>query len=1185
MPSSFTYQWVRVDADGTSNPVDITNANAATYTLTDDDEGKKIKVKVSFTDDLDSTETLTSAAYPSSGTVMGTNTAPFTAAWALDAYTADEGGSVTVTATLRTAENEPKPSESYLIRVITGSDSATAVADYTPVTTNLTVTPSVWEVDDAMFTATVAVTVETVEDSVLEGDERFYVMLSGADGEAQPGLECTDALRNVVSGVTGCATVVTIADDETLSVTEVTVSSTPAAGETYLAGEAIEFTVEFIASVTVTDTPTFAFTLGSAVRQATYASGSGTAALVFSYTVLADDLDRDGISWEADALALAGGTIRLMTDNATIMEDAALAHEGEDAQAAHRVDAVAPSLVSATAEDTTLELVYDEALDGDSAPATSAYTVAVTVGTTTNPTVLVSVAGTTVTLTLSAAPADGATVTVSYTVPTGMGAMPVQDVAGNDAPTFSGQSVSVGAPLRLVGGTGKHEGRLEILHDSQWGTVCDDYWTDVEAGVVCRILEFELGAVDNRGRTRDEGGRSLPPSFGPPPAGATMWLDNVNCVGNETSLLACPPRRNLAVGVHNCRPSEAVGVQCRIMPQVESVAVSPASGPYTAGGTLQVTVEWNQPVVVTTPAGGLAPKLMVQYGTGSVTQEHDAVYASGSGTAALVFEHRLAGGDSFESVKVLPNTLRVRGGAIVWKTDNGVDADLAHGTIVNNQLEAPVVVAAPAVVGAPALSEAGTDGLWTAGETVEVTLTFSESVTVATADGLPSIGLQLSGTQAQRAPYASGTGTAKLVFGYTLTDADGPHSTLLVPPDSLALNDGTIVSTASFSNLPSSHDGEKPFTVKLSFSAEPRGLSYKTVRDSLLEVTGGTVTEALRVTDASDREWNVTVEPSQGYDITLTLPAHACSVTAAVCIGGRPLSRPASATIAGKALTASLSGPDEHDGSKSFKVRLTFSMEPDVSYKTVRDTMFTEQGGTIKKAGRVAPPADLEFDITVEPDGDGAVCTAAGRKIEGTVSATIPGPVAISVADATVREGSGAVLAFEVTLDRARSEAVTVDYATVPGNGAGVATEGSDYTATSGTLTFAANETLKTVSVPVLVDTHDEDAETMTLTLASPSPSDYVRIADGTATGDDHQHRPGAWLARFGRTVGSQVLEAVSTRFDGSSAASHLNVGGARLGGTPLDAAAPLAPQDWLATQLAEGTEAQHPEERTLSAP
>ena len=76
--SSFTYQWIRVDADGTSNPVDITDANAATYTLTDDDVGKKVKVKVSFTDELSGEEERTSAAYPSSGTVTvaGPNTAP-----------------------------------------------------------------------------------------------------------------------------------------------------------------------------------------------------------------------------------------------------------------------------------------------------------------------------------------------------------------------------------------------------------------------------------------------------------------------------------------------------------------------------------------------------------------------------------------------------------------------------------------------------------------------------------------------------------------------------------------------------------------------------------------------------------------------------------------------------------------------------------------------------------------------------------------------------------------------------------------------------------------------------------------------------------------------------------------------------------------------------------------------------
>ena len=347
------------------------------------------------------------------------------------------------------------------------------------------------------------------------------------------------------------------------------------------------------------------------------------------------------------------------------------------------------------------------------------------------------------------------------------------------------------------------------------------------------------------------------------------------------------------------------------------------------------------------------------------------------------------------------------------------------------------------------------------------------------------------------------------------------------------------------------HDGKKPFTVKLSFSEKPE-LGYKTVRDSLIEVSCatescGTVTGASRVTKGNDSEWKATVKPSQGYDITLTLPVRGCDETGAVCVGGRPLAGPASATIPGKPLTATLTGPAEHDGSESFTVRLTFSMEPDVSYKTVRDTMFTEKGGAISGAKRVKPPHDLEFDITVEPDGDGAVslslasplpacgeagavCTAAGRKIEGTVSATIPGPVAISVADATVREGPGAVLAFVVTLDRARDAAVTVDYATVPGTGAGAATENSDYTGTSGTLTFAADETEQTVSVPVLADDHDEGSETLTLKLSNPV---GARIADDEATGTIQNTGPipQAWIARFGRTVGEQAVDAVEARF------------------------------------------------------
>ena len=65
---------------------------------------------------------------------------------------------------------------------------------------------------------------------------------------------------------------------------------------------------------------------------------------------------------------------------------------------------------------------------------------------------------------------------------------------------------------------------------------------------------------------------------------------------------------------------------------------------------------------------------------------------------------------------------------------------------------------------------------------------------------------------------------------------------------------------------------------------------------------------------------------------------------------------------------------------------------------------------------------------------------------------------AVSVRDATVREGPGAMLSFRVTLDRPRDREIRVIYATSDGT----ATEGEDYTRTTGTLDFSAGETSKT---------------------------------------------------------------------------------------------------------------------------
>ena len=100
----------------------------------------------------------------------------------------------------------------------------------------------------------------------------------------------------------------------------------------------------------------------------------------------------------------------------------------------------------------------------------------------------------------------------------------------------------------------------------------------------------------------------------------------------------------------------------------------------------------------------------------------------------------------------------------------------------------------------------------------------------------------------------------------------------------------------------------------------------------------------------------------------------------------------------------------------------------------------------------------------------------------------------------------------------------------------GTATAGSDYAAVSGMLVFAAGEMERTVNVPVLDDAHDERTETLMLTLSNPS---GLRIVDGEATGRiaNTDPMPGAWLARFGRMMGSQAVEALAARFaegDGS---------------------------------------------------
>jgi hypothetical protein len=117
--------------------------------------------------------------------------------------------------------------------------------------------------------------------------------------------------------------------------------------------------------VTTGGTPQLALDIGGTTVQADYTSGSGSTALVFSYTVLAGQTDANGISIAANGLTLNGGTLQDAAGNNAILTHALVADN-----AAYLVDTTAPVFTSSTtasvAENTPIATtVFDATADGD----------------------------------------------------------------------------------------------------------------------------------------------------------------------------------------------------------------------------------------------------------------------------------------------------------------------------------------------------------------------------------------------------------------------------------------------------------------------------------------------------------------------------------------------------------------------------------------------------------------------------------------------------------------------------------------------------------------------------------------------------------------------------------------------------------------------------------------------------
>ena len=360
----------------------------------------------------------------------------------------------------------------------------------------------------------------------------------------------------------------------------------------------------------------------------------------------------------------------------------------------------------------------------------------------------------------------GETVRISYTPPTDPNENRLKDEAGNAVVAFTKgvqNKLFPTAPeapqnLRAVPGN-----RSMIVHwDAPWpnGSPITNYRVRHKKG---------SGAWEGQ-RTVPGGGNAINASF--------SLLDN----GDEYTF---------QVSAQN---AEGWGDWAEIMetpggPRITGITVSDPgdAGFFATGDTITVSVTFTQNVTLT---GALTLELVVG------TQTFTLTNPSGSGTDTLAFTYPvLAADEDTDGVSVPANALTLDSRATLRGSGN-LDADLTHAakTFPDRKVNPPV----PEITGIEITSDPnddsrdGDDHTYAIGDTVEVTVTFGQAVTVS---GTPELALDFGGTPTG-AEYDSGSGSTALVFEVTVAGNDAAPDGIAIGADSLTLEGGTIKSSA-----------------------------------------------------------------------------------------------------------------------------------------------------------------------------------------------------------------------------------------------------------------------------------------------------------------------------------------------------------------------------------------------------
>ena len=1145
-PDEYTFQWLRVDADGMSNETPI-GADAVTYTPVAADVGKKIKVRVNFTDDGGTGETLTSDAFPSSGTITAGTLPALSFA----------GSNITVNETAGTAtltvELDPASTGTVTVDYATSDQTAQAGVDYTATSGTLTFAAS---------ETSKTITVPILNDTDYDPSQRFRVTLSNASGatlttspwafvnitndDAVP----TASIANVTVGEGDGTLTLTLALDR-LSNSDISYSAVTAGvgGTATVADDYVSF-------------------LQGGSKDFTVPAGAMSA--TFDITLVDDSLDETDetivIVWTKflshDATPASITVTGTITDNDTAGNNPPVFDDGEDTSRAFNETLGDVAMITASDIGTAVGAT-------DSNNDTLAYSLegadAARFGIITTTGQLRTRAGEkydfeaqpSYAVTVRVVDGNGGadTIDVTVNVNNNSGETPLAPAAPTVTPS-SGSPTSLDVNWVAPANTGRpaitgYDLRYKVLGPAPW----TDGPQNV-SGTSASIAGLTAGTtyeVRVRGLNGDGDG-----AWGAAGAGRT----------------AAPPTPTVRFGAAFYTAIEGVG-GATVTVELSPAAARAVTVPVTTdpqGGASSADYD-GVPTSVTFAAGETEQTFTVTATVDSVDDDGESVQL---GLWHACPPASLLGSPSTATVALVEDadvsTWYVWFGASAYTVTEGGTARIS---VHLNSPWKPELNEALTVPLFDPQHENGASADDYSGVPESVTFQPGQTQTSftvrATADSDDDDGervllhfrrlfpddlevgrygarvatLHIDDTDGETAVtvsfdaanYTAAEGGATATVRVRLDTAPGRAVTIPLTPSHRG------ATAADYSGLPASvtfgaSETEKSFTVTatddsqddgresvaIGFGSLPSKVSAGSPSEAVVQLTDNdsVVSRLLVRFDASAGAVRDGVEEGGSYRLGVRLSTKP----------GETLTIPLTYAYLGGATAADFTG---------LPANVTFGENATSAGVTIRPVDDFEED----------PGESLKVSFGTLPGGVSVGASGRSTIIPVIDNDDLPG---LSVADASAREWPNPLpcLIFVVTMDRMDVDhEVRVDYATR----SGTAVAGQDFTPIAGTLVFRPSESRrrtasKSLCVKVLDDAHDEGVEQMTLVLSNPVRASLV---DGTATGSisNTDKMPRASMARFGRTAAVHVVERVEERmaaprevgFEGQIAGRQLRPG------------------------------------------